>query len=96
MNLNLYVSSCVKSPSIYKHTHASVSISSSLKSLDVTFLIHFYRSPIKAVRHSGHQRRAVGRTGGADACKRDNLGPSFFLPHVYDTNLKVKFDNQWP
>ena len=34
------------------------------------------------------------------ACKRDNfITPSLraliFLPHVFDTNLKVKFDIQW-
>ena len=39
------------------------------------------------------------RAGGADACKRDNfitprLRAFIFLPHVHDTNLKVKFDIQ--
>ena len=57
----------------------------------------FYPSAIKAVGYSDH--RAGGRVGGADACKHDNFKtPSVrtfnCLPHVCDTNLKVKFDIQ--
>ena len=49
--------------------------------------MHFYPSAIKAVGYSGHPRRAVGWVSGLAV-------QMLMIPHVYDTNLEVKFDSE--